>query len=169
MRDLKVVLVGPMGAGKSTLGKLIADDFGWPYIDNDDELRTLNSLEFADIEQLPVAELHQLEQDYLRNVCQRPAPFIAGAAASVVDYPLGRELLKSVTTIYLRIPLAKVIERAGTTGVGRQALKENGESVLTERFNRRDPLYSEVATHVIELGDSAEVDAQTLKQYLMTL
>ena len=59
MRDLKVILVGPMGAGKSTIGRILAAQLGWPYIDNDEELRTLNSMALADIEKLPVSDLHQ--------------------------------------------------------------------------------------------------------------
>jgi shikimate kinase len=169
MRDLKVILVGPMGAGKSTIGRILAAQLGWPYIDNDEELRTLNSMTLADIEKLPVSDLHQLEQNYLVNIYSRPAPFIAGAAASVVDYPAGRKILENVTTIYLKIPLEKVIERAGTSGVGRQALKENGEAVLAERYNRRDPLYSQVAKYVVELGESAENDAKKVMELLQTI
>jgi shikimate kinase len=95
-------------------------------------------------------------------VLAEPAPLISGAAASVVDYPLNRELLEKVTTIYLRIPLSAVIARAGTSGVGRQALGGNGAQILSERYERRDPLYKKVASNILELTDSPSADAEKL-------
>jgi shikimate kinase len=150
------------------LGNIIAAHFGWPYIDNDQGLSELNSMSIEEISQLPVPELHALEISYLEDVIKRDGPYIAGVAASVVDYSEGRDLLKKATTIYLRIPLEKILERAGSTGVGRQALQGNAEQVATERFNRRDPLYRAAADLTVELGTSPEEDAAKIISYLRT-
>jgi shikimate kinase len=159
MSSEKVILIGPMGAGKTTLGTLISKTLGWRYHDNDNDLETLNKMTTEQLAALPVSELHKLEGEYLKDVMNRPAPFISGAAASVIDYPESVDLLKNATAVYLRIPLQKILERAGTSGIGRQALQEDAEFVATERFNRRDPLYRAVAKLTIDLGDSPENDA----------
>jgi shikimate kinase len=158
----KVVLVGPMGAGKSTLGKIIAVKLGWPYFDNDAEMTSRYGHSQEVLATMSVSELHALESKYLADVLAESGPLITGAAASVVDYPENRELLKSATTIYLRIPLGAVIERAGKSGVGRQALIGDGASILTERYERRDPLYKEVSQATIDLTVNPESDAERL-------
>ena len=151
-----------MGAGKTTLGKIIAKRVGWPYFDNDQEIQTLNHLSAHELSTMPVPELHKLEGEYLAWVIQRPTSFISGAAASVIDYPKSLELLKSATSVYLRLPLEKILRRAGSSGIGRQALLENAKEVMMERHTRRDPLYRSVAKITIELGDSPEADAQEI-------
>ena len=151
-----------MGAGKSTLGKALSEATGWPYFDNDGEMTRRYGLSQEELASLPVPELHALESRYLFDVTSQAGPLISGAAASVVDYEENREILKGVSTIYLCIPLSSVISRAGTHGVGRQALSENAEQVLTERYIRRDPLYREVSIATLELGDNPAEDAARL-------
>jgi len=126
---MRVLLIGPMGAGKTTLGRLISEKLDWPYIDNDLGLSQLNHLSIDEISNLSIPELHTLEIEYLKDLVKKSGPFIAGVAASVVDYPEGLELLQSALIIYLRIPLEKIIERAGNTGVGRQALQVDAEKL----------------------------------------
>lgn len=165
----KVVLVGPMGAGKSTLGEIVAKNLGWPYFDNDHEMTVRYGYSQADLASMEVADLHKLESRYLADVLSGDAPFITGAAASVVDYPENRAILTEATTIYLRIPLSAVISRAGKSGVGRQALIADAEKVLTERYERRDPLYREVSKFTLELTDNPAADAQRLLKLLKDL
>ena len=115
---------------------------------------------------MQVSELHALESRYLADVLAESAPLITGAAASVVDYPENQALLQSVKTIYLRIPLAAVISRAGTQGIGRQAILEGGEIILRERFERRDPLYKMVSSATLELTDNQSIDTERLLQLI---
>ena len=151
-----------MGAGKSTLGKIVAAKLGWSYFDNDAEMTSRYGHSQDVLATMSVAELHALESRYLADVLSEAGPLITGAAASVVDYPENRDLLKSAMTIYLRIPLSAVIDRAGKSGVGRQALISDGNSVLTERYERRDPLYKEVSRSTIDLTVNPDNDAERL-------
>jgi shikimate kinase len=157
-----------MGAGKSTLGKILSQELGWPYFDNDGEITSNYGLSSAEVSALPVDQLHELESRYLRDVIARPAPFIAGAAASVIENEQNRQLLGEVFAIYLRLPMEKIIERAGTAGVGRQALAANAEEILIARFNRRDPLYRSTAKLTVELSNSPENDAEIIKKALLS-
>ena len=166
MKSTKLLLVGPMGAGKTTLGTMLSKQLGWPYFDNDKEIAITHQISSQELSQLPVSELHKFEQGYLVSVMQRPAPFISGVAASVVDFEGCRQLLQAATTIYLRLPLEKILERTGDTGIGRQALKEHASEVITERFLRRDPLYKEVSKFTIDLGSNPKSDAESIVAYL---
>jgi shikimate kinase len=81
-----VALVGLMGTGKSTAGRIVARRLGRPYVDNDDGLeaaagRTAREIQDDDGEEA----LHALELEVLRGALARTEPAVIGAAASVVD------------------------------------------------------------------------------------
>ena len=100
------------------------------------------------------------------NVASRPGPFIAGAAASVVENVENITVLQQLTTIYLFLPLELQLERAGGVGIGRQALQENPEQVIRDRFLRRDPRYRQAAALTIELSESVEADVAKLLTFI---
>jgi shikimate kinase len=163
--EQKIILIGAMGAGKTTIGKILARELNWPYVDNDAEMARISGISEEELSKLPVPDLHQLEENYLLEILSRPAPYIAGAAASVIEKPQMVELLKSVTALYLYLPIDQLLTRAriGHSGVGRQALQdESAGKIITERFIRRDPLYREASQFVVELGDDPEFDATTI-------
>lgn len=166
LESRKVILIGPMGAGKSTIGKLLAQETGWPYIDNDVEMAALSGLNTEQLSQLPVFELHQLESQCLKEISKKPAPFVAGAAASVVDYPENIDILRSLTSIYLRLPLEHIVERAGQEGVGRGNIHDDLEKVLRKRFMRRDPICRDVAKYTIDLGANPHSDSKRILTFL---
>jgi shikimate kinase len=162
----RILLVGPMGAGKTTIGTLVSAELGWKYIDNDAEMAEISGLSEAELSQLSVPELHGLEESYLMNIASRPGPFIAGAAASVVENIENLKVMQELSTIYLYIPLELQLERAGGVGIGRQALQENPDEVIRERFIRRDPRYRQAADLTLELSDSPEADAAKLVSFI---
>jgi shikimate kinase len=157
----RIFLIGAMGAGKSTIGNRLSELLGWPYIDNDYEMSKMAHMSMKELAALDVPTLHKLEHDYLVDVLGRPAPLIAGAAASVGDDLPLLEALKDQFTIYLHVPLEKLKSRAGSSGVGRQAFSENPMEIIRERYERRDPRYRAVACLIIDPSDPV-ADAKTI-------
>lgn len=166
MRLEKLILIGPMGAGKSTIGTILARELQWKYFDNDTELSQLTGLSAQELGELPVEELHVHESACFQQILSRPAPFISGAAGSVIDKYENRELIKNAFAIYLHLPLEETIERAGFAGIGRQWTRVADDSQIRERFHRRDPLYRECARLVVDLSTSAEADAELILKAL---
>ncbi len=155
-----------MGAGKTTIGRIIAEELGWQYIDNDYEMSKMASLSMKELAALDVPTLHALEEKYLKDVLSRPGPLVAGAAASAADSVELVEALKNQCTIYLHTPLEMQQQRAGNSGVGRQGLVENPADVIRQRYERRDPRYRAVASLVIDTTREPENDAQLILDYL---
>jgi shikimate kinase len=158
----KIILLGPMGAGKSTLGKILSRELQWPYIDNDSDMALQTGITINQLSELSVPELHKIEADFIINVMKKEAPFISGAAASVIENENIRELLKEIYAVYLSIPVETAIARASAGTVGRQALNNEGIQLLRDRYARRDPLYRQVASLTLDLTDSPEKDAQKI-------
>jgi len=162
----RIILVGAMGVGKTRVGTLISEILGWPYIDNDYEMSKMASLSMKELAKLDVPTLHGLEEKYLWDVLLRPAPLLAGAAASVAD---NEDLVKALAkecTIYLHMPLELQKQRAGTSGVGRQAFVENPHEVIRERYERRDPRYRQAASLVVDTIRNPEKDSQIILDFL---
>jgi shikimate kinase len=162
----RVILVGAMGAGKTTIGKLIATKLSWPYIDNDYEMSKMASLSMKELSALDVPTLHILEEKYLRDILSRPGPLVAGAAASAADSQELIEALGNQCTIYLHTPLEIQKQRAGNSGVGRQGLVENAVDVIRDRYERRDPRYRQIASLVIDTTRNPESDAARIIEFL---
>jgi len=162
----RIILAGAMGAGKSTVGRILAEILNWEYIDNDFEMSKMASLSINELSILEVSSLHELEASYLRNILTRPAPLIAGAAASIADNLDLLNQLKNEFTVYLHVPLEDQMNRAGSIGVGRQGLVENPLDVIRERYERRDPRYRAVASLIIETTKNPENDASLIMQKL---
>ena len=118
--EQKIILIGAMGAGKTTLGLIMARELGWSYIDNDHEMARLSGMSEAELSALSIQQLHDLEENYLMDILNRPAPYIAGAAASVIDKDQCISLLQSITAIYLYLPVTELLNRSkiGKSGVG---------------------------------------------------
>lgn len=164
--DCRVILVGAMGVGKSTVGKLLAEMLAWKYTDNDFEISKLASLSIKQLSQLDVPTLHAFESDYLKDILTRPTPLIAGAAASIADDLNLIDLLENEFTVYLHLPLENLLKSAGTTGVGRQGLVENPSEVIRERFERRDPRYRRIASLIIDMSVGPESAAELIVEKL---
>ena len=83
-----IVLIGPMGTGKSTVGRLVADRLERPLIDSDVLLWRSTGMSAAEVaESAGVGRLHEIEALVLRRALDRSAGAVITAAASIADDP----------------------------------------------------------------------------------
>lgn len=160
----RVLLVGMMGTGKTTVGRALSTRTGWPYLDNDELLqracgRTAPELLAAEGE----PALRAAESAALTLVLGLPGPFIAGVAGGVVLDPADRARLvaSDATIIWLRATVATLAHRVGS-GAGRSWLGDDPAAALTRLAATRDPLYAAVADQVVDVdtGTPNELAAQ---------
>ena len=91
-----VVLIGTMGTGKSTVGRIVAATLGWAFRDNDEQLvhregRTAEQIASED----GADQLHQLEAEILLEDLAHAGPDVIAAAASTVLDPRARARLRA--------------------------------------------------------------------------
>lgn len=99
-----VVLVGLMGAGKTTVGERLADELGVPFVDGDAALIALTGHDAAAIAAADgVPALADLEARVLLDAIAAPSPSVIAAAASVVDDPSSRRALREPGVAVIRL------------------------------------------------------------------
>ncbi|MCW2503932.1 MAG: putative shikimate-kinase [Actinomycetia bacterium] len=153
----RVVLLGLMGSGKTTVGSLLARRTGWPYLDSDDLLAQATGRTLAELAALGGEQLHDAERDILEDVLHHEAPVIASAAAAIVGDPTVTPLLHhhGAFTVYLHVPPDVLTDRIGGD-THRPWLQADPAAVLKSMYQARDELYREAASYTVDATGSPD-------------
>ncbi|GGY36108.1 shikimate kinase [Bacterioplanes sanyensis] len=146
-----IFLVGPMGAGKSTIGRLLSAELGLEFFDTDkviEERCGANIPWIFDVEgEVGFRDREQQVVDELT----RHSDIVLATGGGVVMRPENRRHLSSRgTVVYLRTTVAQQLVRTSKDKNRPLLQAENPEQILRDLFSKRDPLYKEVADLVIE-------------------
>lgn len=157
------VLVGPPGAGKSTVGQLVADALGVEFRDTDADIEAVAGKPVPDIF-VDDGEPHfrTLERAAVAAALTSWQGVLAlGGGAVLVGET--RAALAGHTVVYLSVGLADAVRRVGL-GQGRPLLTVNPRATLRHLLDQRRPLYEQVATVTVVTDgrDPAEVAAEVL-------
>jgi shikimate kinase len=111
-----IVLVGPMGVGKTSVGLRLAAAFGRPFVDSDAVLEAsgTDADELARIEGVPA--LHRREAELVLDALAARVPSVIAAAASVVDDAAARAALADHDVVWLRGSPELLVARAAAAG-----------------------------------------------------
>jgi shikimate kinase len=148
-RRPRVVLVGPMGAGKTTVGALLADRWNVAARDTDADVEALDGRTVADIfveSGEPV--FRELERKAVADALASHDGVLALGGGAVLD-PATRALLAGHTVVFLRVGLADAAQRVGL-GSARPLLLGNVRSQMKAILDDRGPVYEAVATVVVD-------------------
>jgi len=160
-----IILIGLMGAGKTTIGKLLASSMGRIFVDSDHEIERRTGVDIPLIFEIEgEAGFRKRETEVLRDVTRLPNIVLATGGGAVLREE-NRELLRrSGTVVYLRVPVNE-LKRRTRFDKNRPLLQTpNPQARLVELFNQRDPLYQQTA-HIIL--DSGRQSVRSLSQTLI--
>jgi shikimate kinase len=140
----RLVLVGPMGAGKTTVAGLLASRWGTTVRDTDLDVETAEGRRISDIF-VDEGESHfrDLERAAVADALAHHGGVLALGGGAVLD-PTTRRLLADHTVVFLRVGLSDAVKRVGL-GVGRPLLLGNVRARVKALLDERLPLYQEVA------------------------
>lgn len=144
-----VVLVGPPGAGKSTVGPLLAERLGVAFRDTDSDVETVTGAAVADLF-LDAGEerFREVEREAVRRALAEHRGVLAVGSGTVLD-PDTRELLANRRVIYLTVGLADAVRRLGLAR-DRPAGLGSPRAQLLRQLREREPLYASVADRVVD-------------------
>ncbi len=163
MRPDRVLLVGMMGSGKTTIGHALGDLLGWPYRDNDELLHRLSGKDTRQVlEDDGVAALRRAESACLTLALTDAGPLVAGIGAGVVTDPLDRARLRTGGfVVWLRADLRTLARRVA--GTDRPWLGRDPYAALRRLYAGRADLYASVASFVIDVDTlPADVTARRI-------
>ena len=156
----KILLLGMMGAGKTSVGRALTARTGWPYRDNDEAVALLTGLPTRELlERRGTGALRTAESQALRSALAEDPPLVAGVAGGVVESAEDLAALRGTDAfvVYLHTPVDVLVQRVGD-GAGRPWLQPDPESALRTLFAGREPLYREVADVVVDTS-TGDADA----------
>jgi shikimate kinase len=145
----RVVLVGPMGAGKTTVAGLLAERWGTTVRDTDRDVETTAGKEISEIFVDDGEERFRvLERAAVLEALEDHDGVLALGGGAVLDEQT-RSALADHTVVFLSVGLADAVKRVGL-GVGRPLLLGNVRSRIKALLDERLPVYRGVATHTVD-------------------
>ena len=175
--ELPIYLIGYMGAGKTTAGRILADKLGWHFVDLDDAFYQIHGYTTADyIREFGLEEFRKKEKYVVEDLAELPYEHVIYATGG--GYPCWEDnmdcLLELGTSIYLRWSPEHLARRLSLTDLStRPVLQGRTEEELLEfiapQLEERDPIYSR-ANHVLDVQqcdeESDECIAEEIYQWI---
>jgi shikimate kinase len=154
-----VVLVGMMGSGKSTVGRLVADRLGSGFSDTDAEVEAFAGISVQEMfETSGEAVFRRAETEALATLLSHGGPRVVAVGGGAVLSETNREVMRrEATVVWLRASVGTLTDRVGT-GEGRPLLGHTTQidtagSRLAELIGERECLYESVADLVVDTDD----------------
>jgi shikimate kinase len=153
----KAVLVGPMGAGKTTVAALLAEAWSVPVRDTDADIEAAEGRSISDIF-VDDGEVHfrSLEAAAVADALATHDGVLALGGGAVLD-PAIRDLLVDLPVVFLRVGLSDAVKRVGL-GVGRPLLLGNVRARIKTLLDERTPIYESVARVVVDTDGRSPED-----------
>ena len=155
-----LVLVGMMGVGKSTVGRIVAAELDRPLFDSDEMIEARTGRTVREIWSIDGEEsFRALETDTLLEALAEPEASVIAAAGGVVLSEVNRAALRSADAhvVWLLADVDVLVERV-RNGAHRPLLDDDPETVLRALYEVRAPLYQEVADAVVSVDHRSPHD-----------
>ena len=165
----RIALIGLRGGGKSTLGKLLADERRVPFIELDREIERASGATLGEIfEMFGQERFRKMEREALEKVLEQHDKFVLATSGSIVTEPATYErLLSSCFTVWVRAEPDEHMQRVIAQG----DLRPMGEGTramvdLISILKSREPLYAKADMAIVTSGHTPKQNVQQLFELL---
>lgn len=162
-----VFLVGPMGVGKSTIGRLLASQLDMPFYDSDREIEFVTGADIPWIFDVEGEKGFRIrEARMIDTLTQRKGVILATGGGAILDANSRLFLNSRGTVVYLRASVAQQLERTGKDKNRPLLQTENPLAKIKELIKIREPLYRETAHLIIDTSRKSprSVSAEITRQ-----
>ena len=161
--DKSIVMIGLMGAGKSSIGRRLADALDLEFVDTDDEIVKAAGCSIADIFEIYGEQaFRDLEERVIERLIHEPRRVIATGGGAYM-HPDTRERIDETTvTVWLRADLDILVERTGRRG-GRPLLEQGDpREILKSLIDKRYPVYAGADIVIDTSPDGHDITVQQI-------
>jgi shikimate kinase len=147
-----IFIVGMMGSGKTTIGRLLAARLGWPHLDSDEQVGRDTGQTVPEIfTACGEAAFRAAEARSLAAAAVADTATVVSVAGGAVLDPDNRHVLRrNGVIVWLRARVETLAQRVGD-GAGRPLLGDDPEAALRRLYAQRRPLYQELAHVVVDV------------------
>jgi shikimate kinase len=146
-----IYLIGPMGTGKTAVGKYLARVLSMPFVDSDAEIERVAGVDIPYIfDQEGEEGFRRREREAVAELCAREPLILATGGGAVLSEENRRQLQANGVVVFLQTSIAQQLQRVGS-GRGRPLLQGGSDMMrkLEELRALREPLYREIADLVL--------------------
>ncbi|MGP5104476.1 shikimate kinase AroK [Psychrobacter celer] len=148
-----VFLVGPMGAGKTTIGKLLAKQLGREFLDSDWYIESQTGADIAWIfAKEGEAGFRERETRAIDELTQKPQIVLATGGGAVMSAENRAFLHQRGIVVYLNAPVDVQMARTAKDKSRPLLQQPNPKQILQDLYSIRDPLYRQVAHIIMPTG-----------------
>src|SRR5699024_4093561 len=150
-----IYLVGPMGAGKTTIGRRIAELKGMQFVDSDHEVEKRTGVDISFVYDMEGEDgFRKREGKMIAELCDLPNTVMATGGGAILDSDTRDLLSARGVVVYLETSMEQQIARSRNAS-NRPILEASDdiEATLTQLMAERDPLYRGIADIVVKTGD----------------
>lgn len=153
IKQSSIFFVGLMGAGKTTIGRLLAKHLNMTFYDTDHEIERRTGVNIPLIFEVE-GEVGFRKREFLmlEELSQMPNIVLATGGGAVLSQQNREILKKNGTVIYLRANVQELWQRTRNDKNRPLLQNDNPRAKLEQLFSQRDPLYQEVADMIVDTG-----------------
>lgn len=152
----RIILIGPMGSGKTTIGQKLSKDFGISFRDTDQMIVSQTGREISDIFiEDGEEEFRTIEKVILRTALLEDGTVLSLGGGACLSIDAQSALRASgAFVVYLKISLSQVASRVGFNQ-GRPLLMGNPRAQWQSLMNERAPIYESIASYICEVDNKS--------------
>lgn len=151
-----IFLIGPMGAGKSTIGRQLANELHLEFFDSDAEIEKRTGADIAWVFDVEGEDgFRTREEKVIFDLTEKQGIVLATGGGSVISKETRNRLSARGFVVYLETTIEKQVAR--TARDKRRPLLQNGEpqEILENLAESRNPLYEEIADLVVKTDNQS--------------